>query len=1081
MMSPARHTRLFAGIASGLASAVGVFGVVTWGLQKRGISILPPDYVPMSSVTAAMLVLLGSAFAARVAWPTSTRVCRMGMASALIGLLVGLFAILIYPRAIPLPWEIWLHTRELVADRNLSFRMSPVAALVLILSCASLLARSCTLRSPEKTRWAVAPAAGLGLLIAAIVAVGYLSSPLVIRGGIVAPMAIVTALGFAALNLALLLFPTTEELLSRWRAGDQARGEGRNSRGTILVVSLLALLAVTAGWLYYLRNSAVAARESVYSLLNAVSALQVAQIDEWRRERFGDGRVIALTPNTLRSVETLMGGGDDPSALDRQQKWLDARRSAYGYDSATIFDSQGRARLTTPESSPLGAPALPEDWRETLNLQDVVLTDFHRTGGSPVHLDLLVAVRDSRNLAAVVQLRIDPERQLLPLLSRWPTRGDSGESILLRQEGAEYVYLSGLRGRPGASLTRRPRASDLDAVAELVENGPTTLQQAVDYRGALVLFVSRRIPGTTWVLETKIDEAEALAPARREAQLISAIMALLLLALGQAGLFAWRRREAESLRRSLEAERKHRAISERLALVTRHANDVIFMFDEDLRIIEASERVGDFYGRTPEEMKRLTMKDLWPPSAAGQLSARVEDALGSDGSLFEVSHVRGDGSEFPVEVSTRPVTIDGRRYLFSIIRDITERRHHEAEIERLTRLYSALSHVNQSIVHARDRESFLNSVCQALVQSGAILMAWIGRRDPEASDLRIDALYGDATGYLDGAEPRAASDGHRSDPAARALEEGRVVVCNDFLADPSSEPRREAARKAGFHAAVAIPLPMREGTPVGVLTAYAAERDAFGADEMSLMNEVASDIVFGLDTLESEAARRKADADLHASLSEKEALLREVHHRVGNNLQVILSLLRLESGRASEPAAQTVLRDMQGRIHSMAQLHETVYRSGNFARVNLADYIQRLGSQLLRLYSAGNDAVRITFELERVSVDIDRAIPCGLMVNELVTNSLRHAFPDGPRGEIRVVLRQSAESGILLEVSDSGVGLPADFEDRRSRSLGLQLVVDLARQIKGRLEVSQNAGSGACFRVIFEEGSPAAPRYPLPS
>jgi PAS domain S-box-containing protein len=209
--------------------------------------------------------------------------------------------------------------------------------------------------------------------------------------------------------------------------------------------------------------------------------------------------------------------------------------------------------------------------------------------------------------------------------------------------------------------------------------------------------------------------------------------------------------------------------------------------------------------------------------------------------------------------------------------------------------------------------------------------------------------------------------------------------------------------------------------------------------------------------------RKKADEAIHRSLREKEALLKEVHHRVKNNLQVITSLLRMEARRSDHVLTKAVLQEMQGRIRSMALLHETLYRAGNFARVELAGYVKQLATQLFRAQNATTGAVQLVLELTAVEVEIDQAIPCGLLVNELATNALKHAFPNGARGEVRIALHREADGRVRLQVSDTGVGLPAGFDYTHCTSLGLQLVSDLARQLQGRLEV----GPGASFTVTF--------------
>jgi PAS domain S-box-containing protein len=209
---------------------------------------------------------------------------------------------------------------------------------------------------------------------------------------------------------------------------------------------------------------------------------------------------------------------------------------------------------------------------------------------------------------------------------------------------------------------------------------------------------------------------------------------------------------------------------------------------------------------------------------------------------------------------------------------------------------------------------------------------------------------------------------------------------------------------------------------------------------------------------------------LHAAVQEKVGLLNEVHHRVKNNLQVIASLLRLESRRSTLPHTKSVLDDMQGRIRSMALLHETLYRSGTFAGSALGNYLRQLSTQSFRMMLTQGEPIGLELDVCTVTVSMDQATPCGLLVNELISNCLKHAFPNSQRGKVRVSLRQvGGDVGpamrLELQVSDNGVGLGPDFEASKSQSLGLQLVSDLARQLGGQLVVG-NTG-GASFTVVF--------------
>jgi PAS domain S-box-containing protein len=220
--------------------------------------------------------------------------------------------------------------------------------------------------------------------------------------------------------------------------------------------------------------------------------------------------------------------------------------------------------------------------------------------------------------------------------------------------------------------------------------------------------------------------------------------------------------------------------------------------------------------------------------------------------------------------------------------------------------------------------------------------------------------------------------------------------------------------------------------------------------------------------------RMRRQQELQSALHEKTALLNEVHHRVKNNLQVISSLLRLEAGRASEASTRGVLQEMQGRIRSMALVHETLYRSGNFAGVELHRYLEQVATVAFRAQAFTGVSVRLVLDLDSVTTSLDLATPCGLLVNELISNCVKHGFVQGESGEVKVALHRAGDSTEgahrwNLRVSDTGVGLPADFEERRGQSLGLQLVSDLAGQIDGVLVIE--AGPGAAFSVTFPIGA----------
>ena len=212
-------------------------------------------------------------------------------------------------------------------------------------------------------------------------------------------------------------------------------------------------------------------------------------------------------------------------------------------------------------------------------------------------------------------------------------------------------------------------------------------------------------------------------------------------------------------------------------------------------------------------------------------------------------------------------------------------------------------------------------------------------------------------------------------------------------------------------------------------------------------------------------ARKQVEEQLKTSLHEKEILLKEIHHRVKNNMQVISSLLNLQSGYISNAQALEIFQDSQNRVRSMALIHEKLYRSKNLAEIDLGEYINDLAIHLFRSYKAESKGIALKVRAEDVYLGIDAAVPCGLIINELISNALKHAFPLGHQGEILVELQKDQQQQISLCISDNGIGFPAGLDFRNTGSLGLQLVNTLVRQLDGTIEL-QN-GSGTTFKINF--------------
>lgn len=210
---------------------------------------------------------------------------------------------------------------------------------------------------------------------------------------------------------------------------------------------------------------------------------------------------------------------------------------------------------------------------------------------------------------------------------------------------------------------------------------------------------------------------------------------------------------------------------------------------------------------------------------------------------------------------------------------------------------------------------------------------------------------------------------------------------------------------------------------------------------------------------------KDVEAQMKASLKEKNVLLKEIHHRVKNNLQIISSLLNLQSMYIEDKEAFKVFKESQNRVKSMAMIHEKLYQSGNFAEINVAEYLNNLIDNIYISYGVNPDIIKPKINAENVFLDINKSIPCFLIVNEVITNSIKHAFPEGRSGEIQIDFKKNNEKHILT-IKDNGIGLPENLNIKETNTLGMQLIFGLISQLDGKIEVNSNNGTE--FKITFK-------------
>ncbi len=253
--------------------------------------------------------------------------------------------------------------------------------------------------------------------------------------------------------------------------------------------------------------------------------------------------------------------------------------------------------------------------------------------------------------------------------------------------------------------------------------------------------------------------------------------------------------------------------------------------------------------------------------------------------------------------------------------------------------------------------------------------------------------------------------------------------------------------------------------------AVANKASDYDQRDLHLLQEIATYVA---PALKVRLQRDVHERELGKALEAKEALLQEVHHRVKNNLQIISSLLNMQA-KSLPQTLQTVLHDSQTRISAMALVHEQLHQHGDLEELDLSSYAKKLTSNLWNAYQPESGRIQLRFELQAVRLSTNQSIPCGLILNELLTNAFKYAFPDERTGEIVVSVQCNAQGEIQLRVADNGVGLPRNFCWERAQSLGVQIVKVLTRQMRGRFQCATGKGVDCVLTFAREESKPVAP------
>lgn len=388
-----------------------------------------------------------------------------------------------------------------------------------------------------------------------------------------------------------------------------------------------------------------------------------------------------------------------------------------------------------------------------------------------------------------------------------------------------------------------------------------------------------------------------------------------------------------------------------------------------------------------------------------------------------------------------------------------------AETRRRVTELDALNRISQAVTAGLELETMLTVIGEQLRAIFDVQNVYIALYDPATGLIRLPYFVNDNERV--NVEPIHFGEGITS----HILRTRQALVINDHSLERMAAL---GARVLGQPARSYLGVPMLVGDDaIGVISIQSIEREGlFDESSVHLLETIAAGVGAALqnaqlygDMQQEVQVRQRAEEEIKLSLREKEVLLKEIHHRVKNNLQIISSLLNLQSAQIKDPDTYVMFRESQARVRSMALIHEKLYQSKDLAHIDFDGYVRDLMVYLFRSYAANPDQIRTHIEPHGMYLGIDTAIPCGLIISELVTNTIKYAFPGGRRGELHVGVGPEDDGHLALRVSDTGIGLPPDLDWRETDSLGLQLVSTLAAQLHGVIQVDGSGGTS--FKITF--------------
>jgi len=578
-------------------------------------------------------------------------------------------------------------------------------------------------------------------------------------------------------------------------------------------VSVLTLMAVVLTILIIIYSSGQKKRikTDAATEMEAVAQLKAFQISHWRSEKLNDARLIHENITLVEHIDAMFIKEKNNWEKSRLTQLLTTLIENYDFGGAVLLDAGGRPGLAVPKEEAVTGDYLRSSITSLISKPEITLSEFHTGSSVPyLHLDLMIPMTMPHEgdtvLAGILVIRIDPEKELFPLISTWPTPGKTSECILFRFKGDSVIYLNGSRLAGYDKVITFPAGEmELSALNPPAEN--QEVKTYIDYTGTEVVASVKQVPGTDWYLAAKKETPEILSRFNSEITMLWLIMGLIYLALASIGYLIVKSTKARYLREKYREDLNRQAIMKHFDFVMKHGNDIILLIDSDFNIVEANERAVETYGYSRDKLIGTNISEIQAPTEGPALSKHIQELSSKGSSYIETVHERSDGTTFPIEISAYTVEVDGTKFYQSIGRNITERKRSEEEMRESNKKLSTIINNLRGVVFRCDNDIdwTMQYISDGIYElAGYLPNEFIGNKirsftsiiDPEDKQRVWDQIH-DAlsTGYLYTIEYRIiTSAGNKKWVWERGrgyYESDKLVALEGFISDITDRKRIE--------------------------------------------------------------------------------------------------------------------------------------------------------------------------------------------------------------------------------------------------------------------------------------------------